>query len=115
MKKLLISLTLLTVLAAPITERANMTLTWESEEVYPTRIYENGSLRRTFATNEIIFAGTVSTTKLWYVNLPAPKGGGNVLYFATHVDANGIESESSNTVTQYIRLSGPKYFRITEK
>jgi hypothetical protein len=116
MKKLLILLLLLSVTAAPITEKTTVRALWDSDEAVTTRIdlYMDGLFMGRFQTNEITVLGVTNGIYTREVRFTGPKNGEHT-FVSFNVDSNNVLSEPSNVYTQYFRMNGPKNLRIVEK
>ena len=112
---LLFAFALVAVFAGPITEGTTIKLEWTHADKTPIRLFLNGVFWRDIPTNQIFSVGSTNGETIWSAQTTAPKGGQEYKFAATAVDLNGIESEPSNTATQYIRLKGPQGFGLKEK
>lgn len=101
----------------PITEFSAIKFTWEHTEKTPVRVFANGVFWREISTNEIALVSVNATNGVstWNAVALLPKGGQEYRFTATAVDLNGVESEPSNTFTQYVRIKGPGNFGGKEK
>lgn len=90
-----------------IVESTPFTLTFDHTALYSVRLFKNGTLLKTYATNEVSLLTAGSPLNSYKISVVGQPKSSAIVWTAVAVDSDGIESDPSPTLTTTVKPKSP--------